>query len=109
MARLFVAFLVAVSLCSFGSVAFAQDSQPSAPADSPIVAPHKAHARNGDHKSVAAQRTAQPNSDEADKAARLAEGRKKFFEQSMGFENGRSSPVTLGGENGFAPTMGLQF
>ena len=48
-----------------------------------------------------------------EKAAHLAEGRKKFFQRSMGFDNGTSydSPVTLGGSSngGLSPQMGLKF
>jgi hypothetical protein len=47
-----------------------------------------------------------------DKAARLEEGRKKFFEQSSGFENSKGDmPLSLsnGKDGGFSPGMGLKF
>lgn len=52
-------------------------------------------------------------SPEGDKAARMEENRKKFFGQSSGFDNGRSSdlPISAGtGSNGqFQPGMGFKF
>ncbi|MGO8798945.1 MAG: hypothetical protein ACLQE9_02120 [Roseiarcus sp.] len=109
MARFLAAFVIAAPLCAIGSGGFAQDSQKLAPAD-PMFGAAKAHAGKAARQSAAAQRHAPPASEEAEKAARLAEGRKKFFEQSMGFDNGRSSPVTLtGGDDGLSPTMGLKF
>ena len=110
MARLLAVFLIALPLCAIGAGSFAQEGRLLAPTGPSIGAPAKAHAGKSSHKSgAAAERTAQPNAEEPDKAARLAEGRKKFFEQSMGFDNPRTGPVTLGGDNGLTPAVGLKF
>lgn len=109
MARFLAAFLFAAPLCAIATIGSAQDDPILAPLNPSVGAPAKAHPRKSSHKSGGAvERAAQPN---ADGAARLAEGRKKFFEQSMGFDNGKSgsSPVTLGGDNGLSPAMGLKF
>ncbi|VFU08717.1 hypothetical protein [Methylocella tundrae] len=99
------AFFFGVSACA----SFAQTSQPAVNADPSISPPAKAHGKKIPHKKTGAVRgSLLPDSDEADKAARLAEGRKKFFEQSSGFENGSTDmPLSMGG-NG-QPTMGFKF
>jgi hypothetical protein len=112
--RLFIALPLVVSLCGFSAAGLAQDSpSPPTPAAPALDAPAKAHAKKSAHKSVAATGAGQSKqtSEDADKAARLAEGRKKFFERSMGFDNGpgSDSPVTLGGSGGLTPAMGLKF
>jgi hypothetical protein len=114
MARPRIGFLVGFSLCLLGSAAFAQSDQTPANTDPSAAGAPKAHAKKTVHKNAsAASSPAQPNSEAADKAARLAEGRKKFFERSMGFDNGTSydSPVTLGNgaDGGLSPQMGVKF
>jgi hypothetical protein len=107
-ARIFAAFLIASAFYGLGPAVFAQDGRELAAPD-PALGASK-HAKKNSHKNGGAtQQTAAPRSEDAEKAARLAEGRKKFFERSMGFDNGSSGPVTLGGENGLTPSMGLKF
>ncbi len=114
MARLRLSLLVSFCLCASGLAAFAQTSQtPAASSDLPAVAAPKAPAKQSVHKKAASsqpksQATNLQSAEEAEKAARLAEGRKKFFEQSSGFENnGSDLPLSL--SNGGTPTMGFHF
>ena len=113
MARLLAVVLIGMPLCAFGAGAYAQDTQPLAPAGFSMDAPAKTPLKKSRHKSVEpAGQTAQQNADAAEKAARLAEGRKKFFDRSMGFDSGgsASSPITItGGDNGLMPAMGMKF
>jgi hypothetical protein len=114
MARLRLGFLVGFSLCLLGSAAFAQSDQTPAKADPSAAGAPKAPAKKSAHKNAnAASSSARPTSEADEKAAHLAEGRKKFFERSMGFDNGTSydSPVTLGGSSngGLSPQMGVKF
>jgi hypothetical protein len=109
-----IGLLVGFSLCVLGSAAFAQSDSTLANGDPAVAGAPKAHAKKPAHKSAnAASPPAQPNSEAAEKAARLAAGRKKFFERSMGFDNGTSydSPVTLGNgaDGGLSPQMGVKF
>lgn len=110
--RLGFAFLVLLFSCAFGCAGFAQTSVSPAEPDQPAAAA-KTHSKKSVHKKagVAQSSPAQsglPTSDEADKAARLAEGRKKFFEQSSGFEdNTASGPMSL--DHNGSPTMGMKF
>ena len=68
-------------------------------------------------KKSSVQRTSTASPGDADKAARIEEGRKKFFEQSSGFDNStRWNTPTAGGSaapNGggadFKPGMGFNF
>jgi hypothetical protein len=110
-ARLIIPFLaVFVFLCGLAAPGFAQESQSPASADPP--ASGKAPAKKIVRKSVGhAQKTVKPTQEEADRAARLEEGRKKFFERSMGFDNGggADAPITFGGGNGFSPSAGFKF
>jgi hypothetical protein len=112
-ARLQSGFLVIFFCCVFGSVSFAQDEPAPAGADLPAGAPAKPHVKKSPRKKASADRltvapASQSASEEAEKAARLAEGRKKFFEQSSGFENeGSDRPISLG--NGGAPSVGFKF
>jgi hypothetical protein len=74
--------------------------------------PAKAHAKASAHRGKdAGAQVSQPNFEEADKAKRLEEGRKKFFEQSSGFDSKDSADkFHLGGSNGgFSPGMGFKF
>jgi hypothetical protein len=107
MARLHRRLLVAGWLCAFGSAAFAQSIEAPAGADPTLSAPPKAHARKSVHKNATAQQSAA----DAEKAARLEEGRRKFFQQSMGFDNGKSgdSPITFTGGAGLSPSAGFKF
>ena len=112
MARLRLGLLVISFLCGCGAASFAQDSLPPLSTDPASAAPAQAPVKKSPHKKAgaAAALTLAPSSDEAEKAARLAEGRKKFFEQSSGFENNDSgNPLSLGGSNGTKPTMGFKF
>ena len=115
MVRLRLGFLVGCSLSLLGSAAFAQSDQTPTKADPSTVGAPKAHAKKSAHKNgtAASSSSSQPTSEADEKAAHLAEGRKKFFERSMGFDNGTSydSPVTLGGSSngGLSPQMGLKF
>ena len=109
MARFSFAFLLSVSLCLAGAAAHSEDL--AALSASPSDTPSKPGKRTAAHKNIAAkQAKSQQSAEEADKAARLEEGRKKFFQRSMGFDNGGSgSPVTLQGESGLTPSMGFKF
>jgi hypothetical protein len=105
--------LIVVPLIAAGAASYADDLAPLPGLDQP-AAPDaaKPHAKKNAHKSAAAK-PAKPTSEEAEKAARIEEGRKKFFDQSMGFDNGGSSSnsnVTLTNENGaISPAMGMKF
>jgi hypothetical protein len=100
MARLQLRLFVACFLCVFGFASFAQNASSPPNVDPSTGAASKAPGKKNLHKQpgTAARLTLQPPNEEAEKAARLAEGRKKFFEQSSGFENkGSSSPFTADG------------
>jgi hypothetical protein len=109
--RLSLALPFAVALGLAGATAYADDS--ATPAAAPIDAPKApAKAKKASHKDAAAKPgKPQQSAEDADKAARLEEGRKKFFQRSMGFDNGggSSNPVTLQGSEGLTPAMGLKF
>lgn len=114
MIRLVVPLLVAAPLLAAAPFALAQSAASSSLLDPSFAAParpqtSKPPAAKGPHKKVAGPRSAPSDPDETEKAARLAEGRKKFFEQSMGFDNGKSGAVTLTNENGGPPALGLRF
>jgi hypothetical protein len=109
-ARVRMGFLVALFLCLAAPASFAQDSQTPARTDPSASGPPKAHAKKIVHKNgKPAPSAAQPASEEAEKAAHVAEARKKFFEQSDGFDNGDSGRVFLGGGNGLSPGAGFKF
>ena len=111
MARLCIGFLLGLSLCFAGSAGFAQNVQGTILEPSFDQSP-KTPVKKSAHKNrSSAASSAKPASEEAEKAARLAEGRKKFFERSMGFDNGSSGPVTLdsGSGNGFTPGAAFKF
>jgi len=108
--RLPFALLLALSLCLAGGTAFATDGAPaaqSAPSDSAA----KGQPKKGRHKEATKAAKSQQSAEDAEKAARLEEGRKKFFQRSMGFDagGGADSPVTLQGGNGLTPSMGFKF
>jgi hypothetical protein len=108
--RFSLVFALAFALGFPGAGAHAEDAAtPGAPIDA-SQAPTKA--KKATHKNAAAKPGKSPQSaEEAEKAARLEEGRKKFFQRSMGFDNGGGSdnPVTLQGGNGLTPAMGMKF
>jgi hypothetical protein len=111
-ARFCMGFLVCLSLCGLGSASFAQEMLAPSFADQSVSGSPKAHVRKSVHKNGNAQPTGPSASEESEKAARLAEGRKKFFEQSMGFDNGHASesPITMGGDgHGLSPAAGFKF
>jgi hypothetical protein len=101
--------LAVLFACGFGAAAFAQESQPPASPARPAAGPPAPQGKQSPHKKAGAARvTPAPNSGEAERAARLAEGRRKFFEQSTGFDNkGSDSPFSMG--NGFTPSVGMKF
>jgi hypothetical protein len=122
-ARLYIAFPVILSLCVLGSAGFAQNTPAPTLADQSAGGSAKEHPKKSAEKKtvqkksvqkngVAFSRTGQPTSEEAERAARLAEGRKKFFEQSTGFDNSGSDSssraLSLGGSNGLSPGSRLQ-
>lgn len=120
MARLLVG-IISLTLCSLGSAALAQSSgSPSGTVRSESVKhatqTKKAATKTDDSENwvIADPRSSGPginlNNDN------LAEGRKKFFEQSTTMENGGpansgggSLPENTGGANGFTPSVGLPF
>jgi hypothetical protein len=115
MARLPTAVL-AVLFCSLsGAAAFAQTDEPGVHVDpAPDSAPKadaKAKVKKSPHKTKSTDQGVKPSSKEEDKAARLAEARKKFFEQSTGFEDPKSdkSDSPVNSSNGFMPSMGFKF
>jgi hypothetical protein len=110
MARLRLRLFVVSFLCACGSVSFAQNTSSPPNVDPSTGASSRTVVNKSPHKkpSTAARLTVQPPNEEAEKSARLAEGRKKFFEQSSGFENNdSSSPFSLGSKG--SPAMGLKF
>ena len=98
----------ALILCCVATVAVAQ-AQPTPDAVSqtpsaPIVKAKKPLAKRASSVQASPKSTSLGD----DKAARLAEGRKKFFEQSSGFEDRKSDlPLSMGNDG--KPSMGLKF
>ena len=112
MARLCIGFLLGLSLCFAGSASFAQNVQGTILSEPSFDQSAKTPVKKSAHKNRStAASPAKPASEEAEKAARLAEGRKKFFDRSMGFDNGSSGAVTLdsGSGNGFTPGAAFKF
>lgn len=112
MTRFSFALSLAIALCLGAATAHSEDVAPltPAPADAPKT-PAKPAKRTAHKNAAAKPDKSQQSTEEADKAARLEEGRKKFFQRSTGFDNGcaSGSPVTLQGENGLSPSMGWKF
>ena len=106
-----IGFLVALSICVAASAGFAQTGQAPAKADRPVAKHSAAHAKKHVHKKTSSALSGlQPAPEDAEKAARLNEGRKKFFEQSTGFDNSDTdAPGSVGGSGGFTPGIGLKF
>jgi hypothetical protein len=109
--RLRFRFSLILLFCVSGFGGFAQDMQSPPNAAQSAGSTLKAPAKKSPKKAKGAARlTPPPASEEAEKAARLAEGRKKFFEQSSGFENEKSDmPFSLGGSGGATPSIGMKF
>ena len=102
-------FLVLLALGSAAGSAHAQNwtVAPSTSEKAAAAAPVKGKKPALKHGS-----SVQPMSADADKAARLEEGRKKFFGESSTFEDNRSDmPVSMGGgkDGSFKPNMGFRF
>jgi len=108
MVRFLVPLLIAAPLF-VGAAAQAQNDAILPPVIPSIDAVPKTHAAGSAHKTAAAHPSAKPNSEAADRAARVAEGRKKFFEKSMGFDNGEQGKITITNDGGGSPAMGLKF
>jgi hypothetical protein len=109
MVRFLVRLLIVAPFCASAVTGRAQDASVLSPIIRSIAAPAKPHPANGAHSIAAANRSAKPDSGDAEKAARLAEGRKKFFDRSMGFDNGESSRITITDDGGGSPAVGLKF
>jgi hypothetical protein len=130
-ARLRIGFPVVLFLCVLGSDGFAQNGQAPGAVDQPAGGSPKVPAKTTTNKTSVNKAsapktgvreidthknkssppgTAQPASEEAERAARLAEARKKFFEQSTGFDNKETDrTLSLGGSNGLSPGLGFKF
>jgi hypothetical protein len=104
MRRFWVVAGIAASLSLFGGAAGAQTLLTPNFATAPPSADGARLHKNNVAKSA-------PSSEAAERAARIAEGRKKFFERSMGFdESGKpDAPVSLDSGNGLAPSAGFKF
>ncbi len=109
MVRFRAPLLIAAPLWATAAACHAQVDPIRSPADPSVGAPAKPYSAKSARRNAAAPRSAKPDSEEADKAARLAEGRKKFFERSMGFDNGGSSRITITNDSGGPPALGLKF
>jgi glucose/arabinose dehydrogenase len=111
MSRCSLALSLAVALSLGAAAAHSEDAAPLTPAPSDASRAPTKPAKKAAHKNVARKSESQQSAEAADKAARLEEGRNKFFQRSMGFDNGggSGSPVTLQGENGLSPSMGFKF
>jgi hypothetical protein len=109
MVRFLVPLLIAAPFCGSAVAGQAQDGSVLSPVIPSFATPAKPHSANSTHSNATARRSAKPDSEEAEKAARLAEGRKKFFERSMGFDNGGTSRITITNDSGGPPALGLKF
>jgi hypothetical protein len=123
-ARISVGFLLAFGLWALASAGFAQTSETPAPAPKAVVKTAKPSVSGLNPSTAAGLSTPYTlkSFDASDKAAKdaiLDEGRKKFFEQSSGFDNtgtfdtGVSVSPTggaqSGGGGGLSPGLGLKF
>lgn len=112
MTRFSFTVALGISLCILGAAAHSEDAAPPAATPSDAAKASAKPAKKTAHKNAAAKSDkSRQSSEEAEKAARLEEGRKKFFERSMGFDNGggSDSPVTLQGGNGLTPNAAFKF
>jgi hypothetical protein len=107
--RLCIGFLAASLLGASATGAFAQNSPSPSPGDQTSNGAPKAHARKTAHGVGSHTTATQPNSEETERAAHIAAARKKFFEQSDGFDNATPGAVFLGGGNGLTPGAGFRF
>ena len=112
--KFLLALLLTLSTCAYGAAACAQDVPTGvtfgASTDDAKPAAKKTPRKDGAvHTAAHSKQTPE----EAERAARIEEGRQKFFQRSMGFDNGKSSesPVTLhsDGGGGITPAVGLKF
>jgi hypothetical protein len=111
--------IASIALCSLGLAAWAQSSEPQANVVHAESVKHAAHAKKAAKKSDDSEAwvIADPRSTGASTGLNgsLAEGRKKFFEQSTTMENGAPAnpggggPANVGGTTGFRPSAGLNF
>jgi hypothetical protein len=119
--KIFLALLLTSSVCAYGAAAYAQDVPTGVTFGSSTdeaakpAADAKPASKKSAHKDPAVHTAAHTKQtpEEAERAAHIEEGRQKFFQRSMGFDNGKSSesPVTLqsDGAGGITPAMGLKF
>jgi hypothetical protein len=112
--------IASIALCSLGSAAWAQSSEPQANVVHAESVKHAVHTKKAAKKSddsedwvIADPRSSGTATDLNDGRA---EGRKKFFEQSTTMENGgpangggEGDPANVGGEGGFTPSAGFKF
>jgi hypothetical protein len=117
--KFFLALVLMSSAFVYGASAQAQDvptgvtfgtsTDDAKPAADAKPAKKNAHKDAALHPAAHTKQTPE----EAERAAHIEEGRKKFFQRSMGFDNGKSSeaPVTLqsDGAGGITPAVGLKF
>jgi hypothetical protein len=112
--------IASIALCSLASAAWAQSSEPPANVVHAESVKHAAHTKTAAKKSDDSENwvIADPRSSGAstDLNGNLAEGRKKFFEQSTTMESGGPAnsggegvPANAGGATGFTPSVGLPF
>jgi hypothetical protein len=112
--RTSIALLIAASFCATVPSAFAQDLPPLStdqPTGGSVKAPHVKNIHKK-KSAPAAPAAAQASSEAAERAAALARGRKKFFENKPDQQSdpsGSDIPVHLGGSNGLSPQMGFKF
>jgi hypothetical protein len=111
MSRLRIGFLAVSLFGALGSAAaFAQSNPGPTSTDSSNRGVLKPHAPKNAHRDgTHAIAPVPPNSEDAAKAAHIAAARKKFFEQSDGFDNATPGAVFLGGGNGLTPGAGFRF
>lgn len=113
--------IASIALCSLGSAAWAQSGEPQAKVVHAESVKHAAHTKKAANQSDDSENwvIADPRSPAAPTGlnSNLAEGRKKFFEQSTTMESG--GPANSGGDGvpgntggattGFTPSIGLPF
>jgi hypothetical protein len=119
MIRRFVG-IASIAFCSLGSAAWAQTSEPQANVVHAESVKHAAHTKKAAKKDDDSEGwvIADPSSSGAstNPNSGLAEGRKKFFDQSTTLDNGgpanaggAGGPPSASGSTGFTPTAGFRF
>ncbi|WP_131113522.1 hypothetical protein [Lichenihabitans psoromatis] len=118
MKRLSLAVLIGASLLASGSVAWAEDALSPSVLDHPFAVPtntpHTKTARKKGQKAPVTSQTSAPTMSD-DKAAALARGRKKFFDQGQDQPDkpemypGSGARPTLGGGSGGSVSPGMSF